>query len=121
MTMLSSTPCILISTSSSRLSISPGSMKAAMLSLEWKRLRAARMRSRIFTDTGVPSSGTAGISWLDGSAFMSIWDCNTEVFDRHSTLQSQQPFQVYQGICLVQRLVVADSQHAREAHGDAAL
>jgi hypothetical protein len=30
------------------------------------------MRSRIFTDTGVPSSGAAGSSWLDGSAFMSM-------------------------------------------------
>ena len=54
MTMLSSTPCILTSTSSSSGSSSPGSMKSAMLSLEWKRLRAATMRSRIFTDTGVP-------------------------------------------------------------------
>ena len=30
------------------------------------------------TDTGVPSSEGAGPSWLDGSAFMSIGNCNTE-------------------------------------------
>ena len=64
-TMLSSTPCILTSTSSSSASSSPGSMNSAMLSLEWKRLRAASSRSRIFTDTGMPSSGTAGPAGSD--------------------------------------------------------
>jgi len=55
-TMLSSTPCIFSSTSSSSFSSSPGSMNSAMLSLALKRLRAALIRSRIFTETGVPSS-----------------------------------------------------------------
>src|SRR3954462_15505699 len=121
MTMASRTPCILTSTSSSRLSSSPGSMKSAMLSLEWKRLRAACMRSRIFTDTGVPSSRAAVVSWLDGSAFMSILDFNTEGFHGHWTLQSQQAFQVFEGIGLVQGFVVPDPQHSWKAHGDAAL
>jgi hypothetical protein len=58
--VLSSTPCIFTATSSSSFSSSPGSMKAAMLSLEWNRLRAATMRSRIFTDMGVPASAGSG-------------------------------------------------------------
>jgi len=45
------------------------------LELEWKRLRAAWTRSRIFTDMGTPSPGSAGVSWLDGSAFINMVNC----------------------------------------------
>jgi len=65
--MLDSTAFILSSTSSSKASSSPGSMKSAMLSLAWNRLRAASTRWRIFTDTGVPSS--------ESEAFMAEGDC----------------------------------------------
>ena len=50
-------------------SSSPGSMNSAMLSLAWKRLRAASRRSRIFTETGVPSSLGARLGALGGVDF----------------------------------------------------
>src|SRR5512147_2745109 len=62
MTRLLSTSSSLPSTSAFRASSSPGSMKRAMLSLAWKRVRACFSRSRILTDTGTPRSGSsAGI------------------------------------------------------------
>src|SRR3990167_4885813 len=71
--MLSSTPCILRVTSSSSCSSSPGWMNSAMLSLEWKRRRAAWTRSRILTETGTPWSSSGGAAVVMGiSVFMSM-------------------------------------------------